>query len=220
MSNDEQPRPVAGSSADGDAQSSNGQKGSSRAYRRESYEPEELKNPLPKWFSLFSVGFIIWGASYFFMQGTVPADAGDLRTALPAPGSLPVDGATVYTANCVACHQANGQGLAGAFPPLDGSEWVLTDARIPAQILVHGVQGEMIVMGNTYSGVMPAMAHLSDEELAAVLNYIRTSWSNSASTVDATYFASMRDEFGERGPWEGGAELRSVLGEPDVPSPN
>ena len=187
-----------------------------RAYKREGYEPEELKNPLPKWFSVFSVGFIVWGAAYFFMQGYGPADAGDLRTALPAPGSLPADGATVYNANCVACHQANGQGLAGAFPPLDGSEWVLADTRIPAQILVHGVQGEMVVMGNTYAGVMPAMAHLSDEELAAVLNYIRNSWSNTGSEVDAAYFAAAREEFGERGPWNGGEELRSAVGEPVV----
>lgn len=193
---------------------------SNRAYRRESYEPEELKNPLPKWFSLFSVGFIIWGASYFFMQGTVPADAGDLRTPLPLPGSLPVDGLTVYNANCVACHQSSGQGLAGAFPPLDGSEWVLTDARIPAQILIYGVQGEMIVMGNTYNGVMPSMAHLSDEELAAVLNYIRNAWSNTASNVDAAYFAAAREEFGERGPYEGGEELRAALGEPIVEGGN
>lgn len=187
-----------------------------RAYRRESYEPEELKNPLPKWYAVFCVGFILWGVSYFFMQGTVPADAGDLRTALPAPGSLPVDGATVYNANCVACHQANGQGLAGAFPPLVGSEWVLTDARIPAQILLHGVQGAMDVIGVTYNGVMPAMAHLSDEELSAVLNYIRNSWANSAAEVDANYFATMREEFGERAPWQGGEELREVLGDPVV----
>lgn len=194
--------------------------GISRAYRRESYEPEELKNPLPKWFSIFSVGFIIWGASYFFMQGTVPADAGDLRTPLPAPGSLPVDGLAVYNANCVACHQSSGLGLAGAFPPLDGSEWVLSDARIPAQILVHGIQGEMVVMGNTYNGVMPAMAHLSNEELAAVLNYIRNAWSNTGSEVDAAYFAAAREEFGERGPWQGGQEMRQVLGEPVVDADN
>jgi len=187
-----------------------------RAYSREGYEPEELQNPLPKWFAVFSLAFVIWGASYFFMQGVVPADAGDLRTALPAPGSLPVDGVAVYNANCVACHQANGQGLAGAFPPLDGSEWVLTDARIPAHILVHGVQGEMVVMGNTYSGVMPAMAHLSNAELTAVLNYIRTAWSNTASEIDEELFVSAREEFGERGPWEGGAELINVLGEPVV----
>ena len=185
-----------------------------RALKREGFEPEELKNPLPKWFAVFSTGCVIWGASYFFMQGTVPADAGDLRTALPAAGSMPADGATVYNGNCVACHQSNGRGLAGAFPPLNGSEWVLTDTRIPAQILVHGVQGEMVVMGKTYNGVMPSMAHLSDGELAAVLNYIRNSWSNSGSEIDAAYFAEMRDEFPDRGPWAGGEELRAVLGEP------
>ncbi len=218
MSNDDHGRVPSDDNSPAGAPAPEADRTGGRAYRREGFEPEELKNPLPKWFSLMSVGFIIWGVSYFFMQGVVPADAGDLRTAMPAPGSLPVDGGTVYNANCVACHQANGQGLAGAFPPLDGSEWVMTDTRIPAQILVHGVQGEMVVMGNTYSGVMPAMAHLSDQELAAVLNYIRNSWSNTGSEVDAAYFAAMREEFGERGPWEGGAELISVLGEPVVPA--
>lgn len=190
---------------------------SNRPYRRETFEPEELKNPLPIWFTVFSLALVVWGTSYFFMQGTVPADAGDLRTALPAPGSLPADGATVYNANCVACHQATGQGLAGAFPPLDGSEWVLTDPRIPAQILLHGVQGEMLVMGATYNGVMPMMAHLSDQELAAVLNYIRNSWSNSATEIDAEWFAQEREAFADRtAPFNGSDELISVLGEPDV----
>ncbi len=188
-----------------------------RSYRRERFEPEELKNPLPFWYTIVCLVLITWGVSYFFVQGTVPADAGDLRTALPLPGSLPVDGAAVYNANCVACHQSSGAGLAGAFPPLDGSEWVLTDARIPAQILLHGVQGEMVVMGNTYNGVMPVQSHLSDQELAAVLNYIRNSWSNVADEVDAEWFAAERDAFADRtAPFNGGAELISVLGEPDV----
>lgn len=188
-----------------------------RAYERENYEPAELENPLPKWFAFVSLGFVVWGASYFFMQGWTPAGAGDLRSAPPAAGSVPVDGGTVYAANCVACHQANGQGLAGAFPPLDGSGWVLAEPELPAQILVHGLQGPMTVKGESYSGVMPAMAHLSDEELAAVLTYIRSSWSNTASAVDAEFFVEARARFGERGPWQGGEEVRREVGEPLTP---
>lgn len=186
-----------------------------RAYKREGFEPEELQNPLPKWFGIMSLGFVIWGASYFFMQGWSPADAGDQRSAPPAPGSLPVDGATVYAANCVACHQASGAGLAGAFPPLDGAEWVISDASIPSLILLYGLQGPIVVKGNNYAGVMPSMNHLPDTELAAVLNYIRTSWSNNASEVDASFFASLREQYGERGPWQGGQELRDVVGNPE-----
>ena len=188
-----------------------------RAYERENYEPAELENPLPRWFAILSAGFVVWGASYFFLQGWTPADAGDLRRSPPAAGSTPVDGGVVYAANCVACHQASGAGLAGAFPPLDGSGWVLADPVLGAQILLHGVQGAMTVKGVEYAGVMPSMAHLTDAELAAVLSHVRSSWSNRASAVEADLLAEQRARFGERGPWQGGAELRAEVGEPLSP---
>jgi len=188
-----------------------------RAYERENYEPKELENPLPKWFSLLSLGFVIWGASYFFMQGWGSTDAGDQRRPPPPAGTLPVNGGVVYAANCTACHQTDGAGLANAFPPLDGSGWVIGEPELAAQILVHGMQGPIEVKGATYSGVMPSMAHLSDAELAAVLNYIRNAWSNNAQPVKLDYFEQVRERFGERGPWQGGAELRSEIGEPAPP---
>jgi len=189
----------------------------SRAYARENFEPEELSNPLPKWFAVMSAGFVLWGFGYFYFQGIVPVDAGDSRTALAPAGSVPADGRVVYAANCVACHQGTGLGISGAFPPLAGAEWVLTDPQIPAQILLHGMQGPIEVAGNTYSGVMPVMSHLSDDELAAVLSYIRSDWGNSATPVTADWFAEQRLLFPERGPWEGGEELIAEFGEPIVP---
>ena len=135
---------------------------------------------------------------------------GDQRTEMALAGAGAVDGATVYAGNCVACHQGNGLGIAGAFPPLDGSGWVNAEPELLVQILLHGVQGEMEVLGNVYNGVMPAMAHLSDEELAAVSTYIRTSWSNASGEVDAALFAEQRERFDAgRGPWAGGAELKA-----------
>ncbi len=188
-----------------------------RAYERENYEPAELSNPLPKWFAIMAAGFVAWGFGYFYFQGVVPADAGDHRTAIAPAGSGPVDGKIVYAANCVACHQGNGLGIAGAFPPLAASEWVLTDPQLPAQILLHGLQGPIEVAGQTYAGVMPVMAHLSDDELAAVLNYIRSDWGNDALKITSEWFGEQRALFPDRGPWEGSAELIAEFGEPLVP---
>lgn len=192
-----------------------------RAYERENYEPAELENPLPKWYAAMAIGFVVWGAAYFYMQVDAPADAGDSRTPMALAGSGPVDGATVYAGNCVACHQGTGLGLAGAFPPLDGSGWVNAEPELLAQILLHGIQGEMIVLGNVYNGVMPSMAHLSDEELAAVSTYVRSAWSNTSEGMDAALYAEQRERFdAARGPWAGGAELRAEVGEPaDMPAP-
>jgi len=190
-----------------------------RAYERENYEPAELENPLPKWYAAMALGFVVWGGAYFNTVGVVPADAGDHRTPLPIAGAGDVDGATVYAGNCVACHQGTGLGIVGAFPPLDGSGWVNAAPELLAQILLHGVQGEMEVLGSVYNGVMPSMAHLSDEELVAVSSYIRSSWSNTSGDVDAELFVEQRARFdAARGPWAGGAELRAEVGEPIEPA--
>lgn len=187
---------------------------SERAYKRENYEPEELTNPLPKWFAVMSLCLVAWGFGYFYFQGVVPADAGDRRTAIPPAGSMPVDGNVVYTANCVTCHQGTGQGITGTFPPLAASKWVLANPQIPAQIVLHGMQGPIEVAGQTYSGLMPSMAHLSDDELVAVLNYIRSDWGNSAPAVTTEWFSEQRVLFTDRGPWEGAAELITEFGKP------
>jgi mono/diheme cytochrome c family protein len=69
------------------------------------------------------------------------------------------------------------------FPPLAGSEWVVGDEKILTHILLHGVNGEMQVKGVTYKGAMPAWNALSDDELAAVMSYIRTEWGNQAAEI-------------------------------------
>ena len=73
-----------------------------------------------------------------------------------------MDGKQVYTANCVACHQATGAGLPSVFPPLDDSEWVIGEPRVLANILLHGVDGELTVKGTAYKGAMPAFGQLGD----------------------------------------------------------
>ncbi len=118
------------------------------------------------------------------------------------PGPVVVDGAALYAQQCVACHQATGQGLAGAFPPLVGSEWVTGDPNLPIKVLLSGLSGEIVVKGNTYNGAMPAFGSVwNDAEIAAVVNYIRTSWGNEASEVAPEEVAAIRADTGSRSPW-------------------
>lgn len=92
------------------------------------------------------------------------------------------DGKALYTTNCAGCHQATGQGVAGAFPPLAGHVPELLAASggraYVAHVVLYGLQGQINVKGKTYNGAMPAFGQLSDAQLAAILNYVSTSWGN------------------------------------------
>ncbi|MGC4232106.1 MAG: cbb3-type cytochrome c oxidase subunit II [Niabella sp.] len=93
------------------------------------------------------------------------------------------DGSLLYTTHCQACHQENGEGLAGAFPPLKGSPIVLADnVDLFVEIVMKGYSGRE----SEGFGVMPAVgdnAGLTPEEVTAIMNHERTSWGNSAKKV-------------------------------------
>jgi mono/diheme cytochrome c family protein len=102
---------------------------------------------------------------------------------MPLLAALRKEGQKVY-ANCASCHQANGLGQAGVFPPLAGSEWVTGNTEALAMIIKNGVAGEIEVAGTTYNGNMAAIgANLSAKELAALMTFIRTEWGNDAGLV-------------------------------------
>ncbi|MCL5966375.1 MAG: cytochrome c [Deltaproteobacteria bacterium] len=91
------------------------------------------------------------------------------------------DGADVYQRKCVYCHQQTGVGIPGAFPPLAGEAPKLLNARraFPIQVLLFGLKGEIEVAGKTYDSTMPGFSDvLSDDEIAAVLNYVLSNWGN------------------------------------------
>jgi mono/diheme cytochrome c family protein len=118
--------------------------------------------------------------------------------------AVPVDaGAEKYGQVCGACHQANGEGIEGNFPPLAGSEWMTGNAEVPVAIVLHGMQGEIEVKGVKYNGVMAAWGdQMTDEEIAAVITHERTSWGNSASAVSAAEVKVIRDKYASRTtPW-------------------
>jgi mono/diheme cytochrome c family protein len=116
---------------------------------------------------------------------------------------------------CVTCHQANGQGLAGAFPPLAGSEYATANkAAVPIQVVLHGLQGPITVKGAQYNGVMPAYGtgiEMSDDEVAAVLTYVRTAWGNKASAITAQQVAAERERKRSTSGAMTAAELKSLM---------
>lgn len=116
-------------------------------------------------------------------------------------------GQRVFNQTCAACHQQNGQGIPGVFPPLDGSPWVVGDEGAMIRIVLHGLTGQIERDGQTYNGVMPPFGQLPDEQLAAVLTYVRQAWQNEASEVTPGQVAEVRAEVGQRGPWQA-EELR------------
>ncbi len=184
--------------------------------QREYGDPEERTQPLPRVLVLLAAALIGWGAWYITsLEGTADPRLGDRRTlsaltpAVPAAGA--VDGAQIFAGKCAACHQATGLGVAGVFPPLAGSPWVLESETRLTQILLHGIQGPIDVLGTTYNGLMPPWNALSDEEIAAVATYIRTSWGNTAAPVSAATVAAQRAATAARtAAWSGGAELLTI----------
>jgi mono/diheme cytochrome c family protein len=121
-------------------------------------------------------------------------------TAATPPGAAPADGQTVYTENCAACHQADGRGVAGQFPPLAGNPDLFLDRLYPVYVVLNGLEGPLTVEGLQFGAAMPAFGHLSDAGVAAVVNYVRAAWDNGAlrpggmAEVDAAAVTEARHE--------------------------
>lgn len=105
------------------------------------------------------------------------------------------NGQAVFTRVCAVCHQPNGQGVPGVFPPLAGSEIVDGDPRRLVRIVLAGLQGPITVHGQTFNSIMPGQAGvLNDQEIADALSYVRSSWGHTASPVTANEVAALRAE--------------------------
>ncbi len=103
---------------------------------------------------------------------------------------------------CGTCHQPDGKGLeASKFPPLARSEWVLGDVETLIKLTLKGLQGPIEVLGKTYPGQVPMTPFegiLSDEELAAVLTYVRNDFGNQASAVSPETVKSVREAIADK----------------------
>ncbi|MGH7076071.1 MAG: multicopper oxidase domain-containing protein [Stellaceae bacterium] len=105
----------------------------------------------------------------------------------------PATGASLFAANCAACHQQTGQGIPGAFPPLKGNAAVLDpDPTKQIDTVLNGLHGEK-VGGTVYATPMPPFAaSLSDAEIANIINHERTSWSNHGKEITPSEVKAQR----------------------------
>jgi mono/diheme cytochrome c family protein len=135
--------------------------------------------------------------SFAYVESLQPKSTGDVMFA---------NGQRIYSTYCSLCHLATGQGMPNEKPPLAGSEWVL--AAQPNRIIrlvLDGGQGPITVKGLPFNNAMPPWRDLlKDEEIAAVLTYVRQNknWGNSAGAVTPEQVKALRDKTASRGtPW-------------------
>ena len=179
---------------------------------REIAEPYEALVTGPKWFYLFIVFSAIIAAFYLgrhMGQLDVTAHIGFPTQHPPADtkngtASPQVSGEALFTSKCVSCHQADGKGIPGVFPPLDQSEYVVGPPDRLISIVLRGLTGPIEVEGNTFNGLMPAWAgQMNDAEIAAVITHIRQKLgSNHAEAIEPDAVANIRQATeGRDQPW-------------------
>lgn len=111
-------------------------------------------------------------------------------------------GREMFAVVCAACHQPNGLGQEGLAPPLVDSEWVTGSPERLTRIVMQGMSGPVTVNGASYQMEMPGLAVLGDEDIAAVLTYIRREWDHNASPVPVSLVEKIRAATAERAaPW-------------------
>lgn len=200
---------------------------------REKEEPHEGFSPVPIFLMFAFAALCFWGGVYLVQySGGYRWDAysPDFVAGSTAPKPVEISlfdrGARIYRNQCAQCHQASGQGVAGVYPPLVGTDWVTGHPQVVSRILINGLNGPIEVLGNTYNGNMPAFGPgglgLNNRDIAAVITYIRQEWGNDASEVTQDMIAAyVADYGGRRAPWTA-SELRDGLGpvlEPESAEP-
>ncbi len=146
--------------------------------------------------SLGAMGALALATTAFAQQPAPSAAAPQVHQAEVAGASAVAaqvaEGKKVFDTVCMACHQADGKGLPGAFPPLAGSDYLLGDKDRAIGVVVNGLQGEVVVNGIKFNSVMPAMVQLSDQEIADALTFAMNSWGNAGGAVAAAQVAAVR----------------------------
>jgi nitrite reductase (NO-forming) len=101
-------------------------------------------------------------------------------------------GEVLFKGTCSTCHQENGQGMAGVFPPLAGSDFLRKDPQRAIAIALNGLSGPVTVNGKAFDSVMPPMSQLNDDEIANILTYVLNSWGNSGGAISSSQVKAVR----------------------------
>jgi len=175
-------------------------------------EPQAGRIAVPVWLIVLLFLLLYWGMVYFDQhsgwfdpQVYAPYRSGaELALYQPPTGGPDLArGKVVFENVCGLCHGNDGAGKPGQAPPFIGSEWALGNPNHMIRIPLAGLAGPVEVKGQQYNLAMPAMgAALPDDDLAAVLTYIRQSWGNKASAITPAQVKAVRAEVGSRTqPW-------------------
>ncbi|WP_134439361.1 c-type cytochrome [Methylacidiphilum caldifontis] len=183
---------------------------------------ERTKDKIPRWFLLFSFLVVLlalyillfetggWKNNIFdsrsLFWGYIPKPKSKeevKKSVVEAKMDTMALGKDQYQAMCSACHQQNGLGMTGQYPPLANSEYVVGNKARLGAILLNGLSGELKINGSSYNGIMPGWkTALTDQKLAAIMTYIRNSWGNHADKVDEAEIKELREKYGKKeGSW-------------------
>lgn len=202
-----------------------------RVIVREAFEPEEGRERVPWWvWAIFALA-IFWAGIYLGRYGGTFDTATHVALARvssevveeisESAAELTADpiaaGRSIYLSRCQLCHQPDGSGMPGVFPPIIGAEQVVGDPGPLVLIILHGLAGPVTVQGQVYSGMMPGWGNvMSDAEVAAVASYVRQWETNDAGPVSPDQVAALRAATQDRTtPWTM-PELEAVLASPEV----
>ena len=142
-----------------------------------------------------------------------PAHGDYLRKLIGTPRKVASSGENIYEMACLPCHQPEGKGLPGVYPPLAGSDWVRGDKARIIKVVLHGLTGPVTVAGLNFGGTpasvpMPSMGGLTNEQIADVLTFVRSTYGQQASPVTTAEVKAVRGATGDRqAPWTA-AELK------------
>jgi mono/diheme cytochrome c family protein len=172
-------------------------------------EPTALRRAVPVWLFPITLVMIFWGMWYFDSQGgwfdphvyTPYTDHKELEVWQPVATADPeAMGRIIYNKpTCVTCHQADGNGTPGQFPPLTSSEWLKEKepGRV-IRIVLNGLNGPLEMNGKSFNGSMVPWGGeggLNDDEIAAVLTYVRgKAFGNNAPPVDPKRVKAVHDK--------------------------
>jgi len=101
-------------------------------------------------------------------------------------------GAALYLGTCSPCHQHNGEGIPGAFPPLAKSDYLLAFKDRAIATVINGLSGPVSVNGKPFNSVMAPLSHLADDDIANILTYVYNAWGNSGAAVSAAEVRAVR----------------------------
>jgi len=186
----------------------------------DAWEPRAARRPVPVWLFVFLFVLLYWAmvtfdsrGGWFNSQVYAPYHSlVELQKFQPQVGPVNLQrGKAVFDNVCGLCHNADGMGKPNQAPPLAGSEWVQGSPSHTIPIPLIGLSGPVSVKGQEWNLAMPAMgASLSDEDLAAVLSYIRHSWGNNASEITPEQIQTLRAKLGSRTQPLTAIELNSI----------